>query len=56
MIARIRRTSVKAGTSMPFPPPKPRIVLVDDDPDRIEFFGRWLQATEFVLVTARPGG
>lgn len=41
---------------MPSTPLKPRIVLVEDDPGRIEFFSRWLQATEFVLVTARPGG
>ena len=37
-------------------PLRPRILLVEDDLRRIEIFTRWLQAPEFVLVTARSGG
>jgi CheY-like chemotaxis protein len=35
---------------------KPRILLIEDDPGRIEVFTRWLAGTEFVLVVARSGG
>lgn len=35
---------------------KPRLVLVEDDPGRIEVFTTWIDATEFVLVVARSGG
>ncbi len=35
---------------------KPRILLIEDDPGRIEVFTRWLADTEFVLVVARSGG
>jgi CheY-like chemotaxis protein len=35
---------------------KPRIVLIEDDAGRIDAFTRWLEGTEFVLVTARSGG
>ena len=41
---------------MPRVPLKPRILLVEDDPGRIEIFARWLLPTEFLLVTARSGG
>lgn len=37
-------------------PLKPRILLVEDDAGRIEIFTKWLEGTEFVLVTARSGG
>jgi CheY-like chemotaxis protein len=35
---------------------RPRIVLVEDDPGRIENIAQWLLGTEFVLVVARSGG
>lgn len=35
---------------------RPRLVLVEDDPGRIRLFERWVEETEFVLVTARSGG
>jgi len=37
-------------------PLKPHILLIEDDPARIEIFGRWLKHTEFVLAIARSGG
>lgn len=35
---------------------KPRIVLIEDDPQRIEKFKSWLQGSPFVLVSATSGG
>jgi len=35
---------------------KPRILLIEDDPGRIDIFTRWLEGTEFVLMVARSGG
>jgi CheY-like chemotaxis protein len=35
---------------------RPRIVLIEDDPGRIELVTRWLAGTEFVLAVARSGG
>lgn len=35
---------------------KPRILLIEDDPDRIATFRAWLANTEFVLIDASSGG
>lgn len=35
---------------------KPRILLIEDDPERITLFRSWLQGTEFVLIEASSGG
>ena len=35
---------------------KPRILLIEDDPDRIAIFRKWLLGTEFVLVEASSAG
>jgi CheY-like chemotaxis protein len=37
-------------------PLRPRLLLVEDDAGRIDLFSKWLDGTEFVLVTARSGG
>lgn len=37
-------------------PLKPRLLLIEDDPGRIEAFRQWLDGTEFVLMVARSGG
>ena len=34
----------------------PRILLIEDDPDRIITFKAWLSGTEFVLIEASSGG
>lgn len=34
----------------------PRILLIEDDPDRIATFRAWLVGTEFVLIEASSGG
>lgn len=38
------------------PPLKPRILLIEDDPERISIFRAWLMGTEFVLIEASSGG
>lgn len=43
-------------TCMQRQPLKPRILLIEDDPGRIEAFRQWLEGTEFVLEVARSGG
>lgn len=35
---------------------KPRIVLIEDEPERIEKFKSWTDGTPFVLVCATSGG
>lgn len=35
---------------------RPRILLIEDDPDRIVTFRAWLEGTEFVLIEASSGG
>jgi len=35
---------------------RPRLLLVEDDVGRVDLFSKWLQDSEFVLVTARSGG
>lgn len=35
---------------------RPRILLIEDDPDRITTFRAWLEGTEFVLIEASSGG
>lgn len=35
---------------------RPRILLVEDDPDRIATFRAWVVSTEFVLIEASSGG
>lgn len=35
---------------------QPRILLIEDDPDRIITFRAWLADTEFVLIEASSGG
>lgn len=35
---------------------KPRILLIEDDPGRIDEFREWLKGTPFVLVEATSGG
>lgn len=37
-------------------PLKPRILLIEDDPDRIFTFRSWLSETDFVLIEASSGG
>lgn len=34
----------------------PRILLIEDDPERIATFQSWLSGTEFVLIEASSGG
>lgn len=41
---------------MPPPTLKPRILLIEDDQQRIELFRSWLQGTDFVLIVASSGG
>lgn len=43
-------------TSMHLPKLRPRIMLIEDDPDRITTFQAWLAGTEFVLIEVRSGG
>lgn len=38
------------------PPLRPRILLIEDDPDRIVTFRAWLAGTEFVQIEASSGG
>jgi CheY-like chemotaxis protein len=35
---------------------RPRVVLIEDDPGRINWFTRQMESTEFVLAVARSGG
>lgn len=35
---------------------RPRILLVEDDAERIATFRRWIEGTEFVLIEASSGG
>jgi CheY-like chemotaxis protein len=35
---------------------KPRILLIEDSPERIVTFRRWLEGTGFVLIEASSGG
>ncbi|MBZ0195701.1 MAG: response regulator [Deltaproteobacteria bacterium] len=35
---------------------KPRILLIEDDPERIATFRSWLNGSEFVLIEASSGG
>lgn len=35
---------------------RPRILLVEDDAERIAMFRRWVAGTEFVLIEASSGG
>lgn len=35
---------------------RPRILLIEDSPDRIDVFRRWLSGTEFVLIEASSAG
>lgn len=35
---------------------KPRILLIEDDPERIERIHEWLKNTDFVLIEASSGG
>lgn len=35
---------------------KPRLLLIEDDPDRIEKFRTWVVDTPFVLIEATTGG
>lgn len=35
---------------------RPRILLIEDDPERIATFRAWLTGTEFVLIEASSGG
>lgn len=35
---------------------KPRILLIEDDPERIERINQWLKNTDFVLIEASSGG
>ncbi len=35
---------------------KPRLLLIEDDPARIEKFRAWIAGTEFVLIEASSGG
>lgn len=37
-------------------PALPRILLVEDDPGRIQLFTEWLRGSGMVLITARSGG
>jgi len=41
---------------MNLPTLSPRILLIEDDPDRIATFREWLAGTEFVLIEASSGG
>ena len=41
---------------MPLPTLSPRILLIEDDPNRIATFRGWLTDTEFVLIEASSGG
>lgn len=37
-------------------PLRPRLLLIEDDPGRVEYFRRWLEGTEFVLIHVQSGG
>ena len=50
MAYNLTRTNVQKPTL------KPRILLIEDDQQRIELFRSWLQGTDFVLIAASSGG
>lgn len=43
------------SNSMP-PLLRPRILLIEDNPERIALFRKWLEASPFVLIEATSGG